>query len=174
MQKRRNAVRFLLPRADSTNIFHDRDLLILSRAVVLAERWKAQGPEYRKLLVKYERDLRDILTKRFDRFAILGTWNYQEPAKCTFHVEPHQAEGTKIPEAVDEHIRTNLFIPEDFDVLVLAAADNNEPVGKLLRELEEPRASGESCIPWLGETSMKERIIRICARGDIAINVRGM
>ena len=55
----------LLPRADSTNIFHDRDLLILSRAVVLAERWKAQGQEYRKLLMKYERDLRDILTKRF-------------------------------------------------------------------------------------------------------------
>ena len=163
LQTRRNAVRFLLPKAGSTNIFHDRDLLILSRAVVLAERWKAQVPEYRKLLVKYERDLRNILTKRFDRFAILDTWNYQEPAKCTFHVEGHKAEGAKIPEAVDEHIRTNLFIPEDFEAFVLAAADNNESVGKLLRELQEPRPSGESCIPWLGETPMKERIIRICA-----------
>ena len=174
LQTRRNAVRFLLPRADSTNIFHDRDLLILSRAVVLAERWKAQGQEYRKLLVKYERDLRDILTKRFDRFAILESWNYQEPAKCTFHVEPHKAEGTKIPRAVDEHIRTNLFVPEEFDAIVLTAADNNESIGKLLRELQEPRASGEACIPWLGETPMKERVIRICARGDVAINVRGM
>ena len=174
LQTRRNAVRFLLPRADSTNIFHDRDLLILSRAVVLAERWKTQGQEYRKLLVKYERDLRDILTKRFDRFAILESWNYQEPAKCTFHVEPHKAEGTKIPGAVDEHIRTNLFIPEEFDAIVLTAADNNESIGKLLRELQEPRASGEACIPWLGETPMKERVIRICARGDVAINVRGM
>ena len=174
LQTRRNAVRFLLPRSGSTNVFHDRDLLILSRAVVLAEKWKAQGPEYRKLLVKYERDLRDILTKRFDRFAILDTWNYQEPAKCTFHVEAHKAEGTKIPEAVDDHIRTNLFIPEDFEELVLTAADNNESVGKLLRELQEPRPSGESCIPWLGETPMKERVVRICARGDIAINLRGM
>ena len=174
LQTRRNAVRFLLPKAGSTNIFHDRDLLILSRAVILAERWKAQNPEYRKLLVKYERDLRDILTKRFDRFSILDTWHYQEPTKCTFHVESHKAEGVKIPEAIDEHIRTNLFIPEDFESLVLAAADNNESVGKLLRELQEPRPAGESCIPWLGETSMKERVIRICARGDIAINVRGM
>jgi hypothetical protein len=174
LQKRRNAVRFLLPRNESTNIFHDRDLLILSRAVVLAERWKTQGPEYRKLLVKYERDLRDILKKRFDRFAILDTWNFQEPTKCTFHVEAHKAEGAKIPDVIDEHIRTNLFIPEDFEELVLAAADNNVSVGKLLRELQEPRPSGDSCIPWLGETPMKERIIRICARGDIAINVRGM
>lgn len=174
LQTRRNAVRFLLPKGGSTNLFHDRDLLILSRAVVLAERWKAQAPEYRKLLVKYERDLRSILTKRFDRFAILDTGNYQEPAKCTFHVERHKAEGAKIPEAVDEHIRTNLFIPEDFEALVLTAADNNESVGKLPRELQEPRPSGESCIPWLGETPMKERVIRICARGDIAINVRGM
>ncbi len=174
LQTRRNAVRFLLPRAGSTNVFHERDLLILSRAVVLAKQWKAQGPEYRKLLIKYERDLRDILTKRFDRYAILDSWNYQEPAKCTFHLESHKAEGTRIPEAVDEHIRTNLFIPEDFEALVLAAADNNESVGKLLRELREPRPSGASCIPWLGETPMKERIIRICARGDIAINVRGM
>ena len=58
--------------------------------------------------------------------------------------------------------------------MVLTAADNNESIGKLLRELQEPRASGEACIPWLGETPMKERVIRICARGDVAINVRGM
>ena len=100
--------------------------------------------------------------------------NYQEPSKCTFHVESHKAEGAKIPEAIDEHIRSNLFIPEDFDALVLAAADNNESVGKLLRELQEPRPSGASCIPWLGELLMKERVIRICTRGDIAINLRGM
>jgi len=174
LQTRRNAVRFLLPKPGSTNLFHDRDLLILSRAVVLAEKWKTQSHEYNKLLVKYERDLRDILTKRFDRFAILDTWNYQEPTQCAFHVESHKSEGAKIPQAVDDHIRNNLFIPEDFDALILAAADNNESVGKLLRELQEPRPSGESCIPWLGETPMKERIIRICARTEIAINVRGM
>jgi len=174
LQSRRNAVRFLLPRADSTDVFYDRDLLILSRCVVLADRWKEQTAEYRKLLLKYQRDLRDILAKRFDRFAILDTWNYQEPAKCTFRVEAHKVEGARIPEAVDEHIRNNLFIPEDFEALVLEAANNNESIGKLLRELQEPRPAAQSSIPWLGETTMKEKIIGICAKGEIAINLRGM
>jgi hypothetical protein len=43
-----------------------------------------------------------------------------------------------------------------------------------LRELQEPRPAGQECIPWLGETAMKERVLRLCARGKIAINVRGM
>jgi hypothetical protein len=147
---------------------------VLTRAVLLADRWKTQSPEYRRLLGKYEKELRDILKKRFDRFAIIDTWNYPEPEKCTFHIEGHKAQGSQIPDVVDKHVRENLFIPEEFDALVIAAAENNESVGKLLRELQEPRPGGESCIPWLGETFMKERIIRVCARGDIAINLRGM
>ena len=91
LQARRNAVRFLLPQAGSTNIYRDRDLLVLSRAVVLADRWKTQSREYRRLLAKYQRDLRDILTRRFDRFAIVDSWNYPEPRRCTFHVESHKA-----------------------------------------------------------------------------------
>ncbi|KKK52721.1 hypothetical protein LCGC14_3102050, partial [marine sediment metagenome] len=72
------------------------------------------------------------------------------------------------------HINENLFIPEDFENFVLSAAPNNEPVGKLMRELREPRPGRHDCIPWLGETLVKERIIRLCARGKIAINLRGM
>ena len=174
LQARRNAVRFLLPQAGSTNIYRDRDLLVLARAVVLADRWKTQSREYRRLLAQYQRDLRDILTRRFDRFAIVDSWNYPEPVRCTFHVESHRALGARIPAAIDQHIRTNLFIPEDFDALVGVAANNNESIGKLLRELQEPRPGGEPCIPWMGETSMKEHVIRLCARGKIAINVRGM
>ena len=174
LQARRNAVRFLLPRAGSTNLFHDRDLLVLARAVVLADRWRTQGPEYRRLFGKYQRELREVLAKRFDRFAILDTWNYREPALCTFHVEAHRAEGAQIPDAIDGHVRTDLFIPEEFEALVRAAANRNESVGKLLRELQEPRPAGEPCIPWLGETEMKERLIRLCARGEVAINLRGM
>ncbi|MGH7960491.1 MAG: DUF499 domain-containing protein, partial [Candidatus Binatia bacterium] len=51
---------------------------------------------------------------------------------------------------------------------------NNDSVGKLLRELQEPRPNEEVCIPWLGETLMKEKVIRLCAQGKIAINLRGM
>ncbi|GAG31321.1 unnamed protein product, partial [marine sediment metagenome] len=91
-----------------------------------------------------------------------------------FYIESHKAEGAKIPEAIDKHINENLFIPEDFQNFVLAAAPNNEPVGKLMRELREPRPGRQDCIPWLGETLVKERIIRLCASGKIAINLRGM
>jgi Protein of unknown function (DUF499) len=174
LQSRRNAVRFLLPRDGSENLFYDRDLLVLARAVLLADKWKAQSPEFKKLHQKYERELRDILKRRFDRFAILATWSFQSPAQCTFHVEGHREEGAKVPEKVDELVAKNLFVAEDFDSLVGAAAQQNESVGKLLRELQEPRPGGEDCIPWLGETLMKEKLVRICARGEVAINLRGM
>ena len=74
----------------------------------------------------------------------------------------------------EEALISDLFVPEDFEELVLEFANNNEAVGKLLRELQEPRPAGQDCIPWLGETAMKERLLRLCARGKVAINVRGM
>jgi hypothetical protein len=49
LQKRRNTVRFLLPRSGSTNAFQDRDLLILARAEMKAQEWSGQNPEYKKL-----------------------------------------------------------------------------------------------------------------------------
>ena len=52
--------------------------------------------------------------------------------------------------------------------------EQNESVGKLLRELQEPRPGGQDCIPWLGETLIKEKLVQICARGEIAVNLRGM
>ena len=174
LQARRNAVRFLLPRVNSGNLFHDRDLLVFARIVVLADRWRTQGPEYRSELGKYQRKLREVLAKRFDRFAILDTWNYQDPALCTFHIEAHRAEGARIPNEIDRLVHTNLFIPEEFETLTRVAAQRGESVGKLLRELQEPRPGGEPCIPWLGETELKEQIIRLCTRGQIAINLRGL
>nr|VFK63346.1 MAG: Helicase conserved C-terminal domain-containing protein [Candidatus Kentron sp. TUN] len=89
-----------------------------------------------------------------------------------FSIESHKSEGAKIPDGIDKSIHENLFIPKDFDEFILEAAPNNEPIGKLLKELKEPRPGGKDCIPWLGETLIKERIIRLCARGKIAINLR--
>lgn len=174
LQSHRNVVRFLLPQDGSTNLFADRDLIVLSRCVFLSEQWKSQNPEYGRLQGRYQKELREILKSRFDRFAIISNWNFQEPQNCHFHIESHKAEGAKIPDAVDRQIAENLFIPEDFQEFILAAAPNNESVGKVLRELKEPRPGGKECIPWLGETLIKERIIRMCANGLIAINLRGM
>ena len=38
--------------------------MILARVVLLAEKWKVQNPEFKKLQAKYERELRDILKRR--------------------------------------------------------------------------------------------------------------
>jgi hypothetical protein len=174
LQKRRNTVRFLLPRTGSSNAFQDRDLLVLARAEMKAQEWSGQNPEYKKLHTKYQGELRDILKKRFDRFAVLHRWNFADPSQCLFSVESLKKQGAQIPEGIEEALVNDLFVPEDFEDLVLKAAADNSVVGKLLRELQEPRPAGQDCIPWLGETSMKERILRLCARGKIAINLRGL
>jgi hypothetical protein len=174
LQKRRNTIRFLLPRSGSSNAFQDRDLLVLARAVMKAHEWSGQSPEYKKLHNKYQGELRDILKKRFDRFAVLHRWNFADPTQCKFSVEGLKKQGAQIPEGIEEALINDLFVPEDFEDLVLEAAADNSAVGKLLRELQEPRPAGQDCIPWLGETSMKERILRLCARGKIAINLRGL
>lgn len=174
LQKRRNTARFLLPRSGSSNAFQDRDLLVLARAEMKAQEWSGQSPEYKKLHTKYQGELRDILKKRFDRFAVLHRWNFADPAQCKFSVESLKKQGAQIPEGIEEALINDLFVPEDFEGLVLEAAADNSAVGKLLRELQEPRPAGQDCMPWLGETSMKERILRLCARGKIAINLRGL
>ena len=174
LQKRRNTVRFLLPRSGSSNAFQDRDLLVLSRAEMKAQEWSGQSPEYKKLHTKYQGELRDILKKRFDRFAVLHRWNFADPSQCLFSVESLKKQGAQIPEGIEEALVNDLFVPEDFQDLVLEAVADNSAVGKLLRELQEPRPAGQDCIPWLGETAMKERILRLCARGKIAINLRGL
>ncbi|WP_199232438.1 DUF499 domain-containing protein [Azospirillum sp. TSH20] len=174
LQKRRNTIRFLLPRSGSSNAFQDRDLLILARAEMKAQEWSGHNPEYKKLHNEFQGALRDNLKKRFDRFAVLHRWNFADPDQCIFSVESLKKQGAQIPEGIEDALTTDLFVPEDFEDLVREAAAENAAVGKLLRELQEPRPAGQDCIPWLGETAMKERILRLCARGKIAINLRGL
>jgi len=174
LQKRRNTVRFLMPRAGSTNAFQDKDLLIFARAEMKAQEWSGQSPEYKKLHTEYQGLLRDNLKKRFERFAVLQRWNFTDPSQSRFSVESLKKQGAQIPEGIEEALINDLFVPEDFEELVLEATSQNVTVGKLLRDLQEPRPAGQDCIPWLGETSMKERILRLCARGKIVINLRQM
>ncbi|MBI5511445.1 MAG: DUF499 domain-containing protein [Deltaproteobacteria bacterium] len=169
---RRNTVRFLLPKAEA-DIYTDRALVLLARMVLKATEWQRDGSEYRPLVTRFQNELRTQLKGRFDRFAVLREWDYEDPSRCAFDVESHQAEGSKIPDEVERRIREDLFALEDFEALVLQLAATNGSVGKLLAELQEPRPNGAQCIPWLGETQLKERLLRLCAKGKVAVNVRG-
>jgi hypothetical protein len=69
--------------------------------------------------------------------------------------------------------RDTLFIHEDFESMVLDFANRAESVGRLLDELKEPRAGRNDCIAWLGEREIVDRVELLCAKGKIAINLRG-
>jgi len=171
--KARNTVRFLLPRVGTGDIFYDKSLLVLARAVYLAADWKNSEREYAQLHLKYQKELREQLQSRFDRFAVLVVWNFADPAQCEFEISQHGAEGLKVLEKLDEKIRSELFIPEEFDAMLLDAAANSRSVADLIEQIKEPAPKGAESIPWLGETAVKERIGRACAEGKIAINAKG-
>jgi energy-coupling factor transporter ATP-binding protein EcfA2 len=172
LDSRRNSVHFLIP-STTLNMYLDRDLVILARAILKADEWGKHSPEYKPLYKKYQGELREILKSRFNRVAILDRWNFTDPARCSFHIEVLNKTGAEIPDRIKGICSMDLWVQEDFNDLVLTSARNNDSMGKLLRELKEPRPAGDACIPWLGETEMKEHILRLCARGKIAINVRG-
>ncbi|WP_242272082.1 ATP-binding protein [Bacillus cereus group sp. BfR-BA-01310] len=171
---KRNTIRFLLPKNGAESIYRNKELLLFARAVLKADEWKQEDPEYRPLFKQYQNKLRDQLEGLFDRFAILDIWSFGTPEDCEFHIEAHQVKGTDIPDAIHEMIRKSLFEPEDFEELVLDKAKNNDSVDRLLTELQEPRPGGRECIPWLGETEVKEKLIRLCTKGLIAFDLRGM
>lgn len=174
LTKRRNAVRLLLPRPGTGNLFYDRDLLVLARATLKAREWSQSQPEYKGLLKKYQSELRDQLNKRFDRFAILDEWDFTDPTGCRFSIETLKAQGAKIPDEIQRVMAEALYEPEEFEALVLEAAKSATSLAKLLGELQEPRPKGSRCIPWLGEVAMKESLLRLCARGKIAIDKCGL
>lgn len=173
LQNDRNTIRFLLLQKGNPCIYYDRELLVLARAVSLAMEWKKTESVYSELQKKYQTELSNKLRSRFDRFAILSEWNFADPSKCHFEEQSHGAQGDKIPDAVDAIIKKTVFEPEEFEEHVELLAENSDSVGKLLKDLREPRPGGKPCIPWLGEVEVKERVIRMCANGQIAINVRG-
>lgn len=174
LQKKRNTVRFLLPRSGTPNIFTERDILVLTRAEMKAREWSKNAPEYNKLVTKFQTELRDIIKKRYDRFSVLRTWNFAAPEQCSFSIENVKEFGAKIPSSIEDSIKADLFEPEYFEEYAIGFADENASLGKMLRELQEPRPSGSACIPWLGEVLAKEQVLLLCAKGKIAIDNRGM
>ncbi len=173
VSKHRNTIRFILAKETLGPVFYDKGLLVLARAVYLAKQWKKADANYLALHAKYQKELRDQLKVRFDRYAVLDTWNFGNPDQCEFEINSHKAEGDRIVPAIHEKIKTDLFLAEDFEDLVLEAAKRNDSFATVLDQLKEPMGGGKPCIPWLGENEAKERIVRLCARGKIEINIGG-
>lgn len=172
--KNRNCVRFLLPSQGSDNVFYDKTLQFFARAAYLAQDLKkTDSAAYSPLFTRYQGELRSLLKARFDRFAVLMVWNFENPDECEFEITRHGAEGSNIIPALQQRITSELFEPEAFDEMVAKASKDHWSVKQLLEQLSEPARKGAECIPWLGETEVKERLIRSCANGHVDINVSG-
>jgi hypothetical protein len=175
LSQRRNTLRFLLPKKASGNIYFDRDLIVYARAVYLANQWKDTDAAFRPLHATYQNShLRPRLRDLFDTFAILDIWNFVHPEQCRFLIEKHNATGDKTPNAIDEKIVNELFIAEDFEIAALTHASSSSSLAKFIGDLQEPSIDGKHCIPWLGEVTTKEKVLRLCAAGKLTINLRGL
>ena len=175
LPSRRNTLRFLLPKKADTNIYFDRDLIVCARAVHLANQWKETDPAYKPLFTTYQTShLRPKLKDKFDAFGLLDIWNFAQPGECKFIIEKHNATGDKIPKAIHTKIEQELFVTEDFESTAVAYANSSSSLAKFIGELQEPAIGHKHCIPWLGEFAAKEKVLRLCAAGKLAINVRGL
>ena len=169
VSKNRNMVRFLLPKADAQPLYNDRDLLILTRCALLSKDWMETDSKYAELHRRFDRELRKELADRFDRYALLASWNYQTPKVCKFHIEAHRATGGSIPGAVETHIRDNFFAPEDFEAFIVEASKRSETMTQVLSLLRDP-SPGDNLIPYLGDQTLYERVLRVAANDKVAIN----
>ena len=166
-------VRFLLPKADTSNLYLDRNLLIVARCALLASEWKQQDQQYSKLHTKFENALKAELKVRFDRYALLRTWNFQTPKSCAFDEEPLGVPGADVPAAVEQHVTKNHFAPEDFEALIVQAAARNDTMRQVIALLREPPLPGQIAIPYLGDLFIYEQVLGIVAKDKIAINASG-
>jgi hypothetical protein len=175
LQKRRNTVRFLLPASDASGLYTDNDLIYSARCSFLcsSEGW-GSDTVYRALLQDFDRPLRNDLKARFNRFAILQKWDFQQPQNCVFEIEKLSKQGADIPGEIEEKIISNLFDRTDFRTFVLKRAKDSDFVGSLMDDLIEPPPPGTGdAMPFLGETKIYDFILDSAAKGDLVLNVGG-
>lgn len=170
----RNMIRFLLPKAGLPSIYDDRDLLLSARCALVAEEFGAKESVYESLYKKkFYPELKKKLEERFDRYAALEIWDFQDPTACTFHVESHGGIGGAICGAVEKHFRKNHFAPENFTPFIVEAATRGDTVGVVLSLLRGEPLAGHEAMPYFGGTQTYEDILGVASKDKIALNVGG-
>lgn len=167
----RNVPRYLLPRKDAGNIYADPEMLFYARMDVLGVRWDG---EYKRLAERHrERELKPRIKKLINKVLVLSRWDFQKAGEAEFTTEVIELNGKPAAEVIAEKVKRDLFEPETLHAFVLTAAAESKTLKGALDDLKNPRPAGAQCVIWLGKTEMIDRIVSICAKGDIALNVRG-
>ena len=175
VQNRRNTIRFLLLASDVQSLFSDEELIYSTRCSFLCSRegWGTDNT-YKALHQDFDRPLRASLKSRFNRFAVLRKWDFQQPKSCVFDVEKLSEQGEDIPAAVESKIVADLFDRTEFKEFVLKRAKDSDFVSSLMDDLTEPPPPGTGeAIPYLGETKVYEFVLEIAAGGGLVLNVSG-
>lgn len=169
---KRNMVRFLLPKAGSTNIYYDPNVRRIARCAYLAKSWRETESVYGPIFQRFDKDLRRELADRFDHFVLLRQWNFQQPATCKFETDSCSTTPDKLAKFIEDKIRADLFAPEDFEAFIISSAQRGETMKQVLGQLCEPPARPDQvAIPYLGDHALYEQTIRVAARDKVALNV---
>jgi hypothetical protein len=167
----RNVPRYLLPRKDVGNIYADPELLFYARMDVLGVKWDG---EYKRLAERHrEKELKPRIKKLINKVLVLSKWDFQKASEAEFTTEVIELNGKPAAEVIAEKVKRDLFEPETLHAFALTAAAESKNLKGALDDLMNPRPAGAQCVIWLGKTEMIDRIVGICAKGDIALNVRG-
>lgn len=172
VEAERNSYIFLLPPANSENIFTEKNFKLLGRMVLLAGDWKNDSTEYRKLRERYLKELRKKLKEQFTRLVSLRSWNFTDTAMCEFYTVSVSDSGSGLVDSVRKAILKDLYVVEDAREIILASSQNNYTIERLVKELQEPRALGQDCVPWVGISEVKNQVAQLYSEGKLAINYR--
>lgn len=165
----RNTVRFLYSQSQPASIFFPEEgLLHRARLCLKAEEYK-----FADLLKSHRAELRGLIKQRYDRAAILESFDFGRPEASRFRSLAIKEQGAEIPAAVDRSVQEDLFEYELFDELALAAAQEQRSLADFLTDLRNPRPGGQQCVPWVGEALVKEKLLSLCASGRLRLNLRG-
>ncbi len=169
--QKRNTVRFLVPKATAILLYNDPEVYLNARAALLSEDWKKQ---YQAAGRDFVKALREAFENRFDRYAVLHFWNFQQPTKCEFTIGQLNKKVSEITRTIDEKLKNDHFELEAFENRVKILANQFKNVDALLQDLREPPASPqEEAIVYLGESAISEQLIHLVVERKLALKVRG-
>jgi hypothetical protein len=169
--QKRNTVRFLLPKTGATSLYRDPDVFLNARAALLADEWKKP---YQAVGRDFLKQLHEAFENRFDRYAVLRSWDFQQPTNCTFLVGQVSKKVADIARTIDEKLKDDHFELEAFEQLVHALATQFKDVNALLQELREPPASPQrNALVYLGEKEISEQLCHLVAEDKLALLVKG-
>jgi hypothetical protein len=170
----RNLVRFLLPGSGRASPYADPELVRLARCAYLANEWRSDR-QYERLADDFGTQLRNGLVRLFERVAVIERWDYTRPTDSHFamaSISPTAKESTL--KLVDEVVIRDLFEADAYRDHVLSSAARKRNAFEIIGELREPPSSSSKlAIPYLGETQLYERILRLAARGEVCLDVKG-